>query len=141
MAAANEVNPVWGTLTEIQRFVLIEAVEESRLFDVVNGWANVRHGPLNWNGKYRYVSELIEATLFLLERGLIEVWADAPPDAGEGGLLPGSTAAEVLVDPTNWWRYDPDEEGAPPEGWDTDLDPVVPSYTLLASDTVRVSRG
>jgi hypothetical protein len=138
---ANEVDPVWGTMTKIERFMLIEAVEESRLFDVVNGWVNVVGGSLNWNSKYKYVPELIEATLFLLERGAIEVWADPPEDAGEGGLLPAGVAAGVLAEPTNWWLYDPDEEGPPPDGWDVDLDPYPPSYTLLATDTVRITQG
>jgi hypothetical protein len=128
----------WADLTEIQRYVLIEAFEESRLMDVLNGWVDLAD-TLHWNRKYKYVPELIKATLFLLERGLIEVWADSP-DGGEGGLLPAGVAAEVLAEPTNWWRYDPDEEGPPPDGVDVDLDPVVPSYTLLATDAVRVTR-
>jgi len=128
---------VWGGLTEVQRFVLIEAFEESRLIDVLNGWADPADAPY-WNRKAKYVPALIEATSALLAQGLIEVWAESP-GVGEGGLLPAGAAAEVVADPDNWWKYDPDENTTGAGAADTDADPTIVPYTLLATDAARAS--
>lgn len=121
-------------------YILYEAGTGGRnLIELLNGWVGGDDAAY-WNRKGAYVVPLAHAAQSLVNMGLIEVWAE-PVGVGEGGLMLRKDAAAVVGDPSNWWRYDLDEN------WDvnedlsrytgfeeSDTSPMAATYTVITTD-------
>lgn len=112
----------WAALTEEQRHVLHSAFHEESLQSVLGGWVLT---PV-LEGRSAHVPPLASAAVFLVEAGLVDVYAEPRP-VGEGGFLPSVDGASIVADPANWWQ----------EAWaDDDADPNEPfmAYLLISTD-------
>ena len=108
------------------------------MIELLNGWV-VGEDAAYWNRKGPYV----EAAQSLVELGLVEVWAD-PTGAGEGALMLREDALAALGDPSNWWRYDSEDNWDPNEDLSryadleaSDTSPITAIYTLFATDSTN----
>ena len=54
-------------------------------------------------GRSAQVPPLASAAVFLVEAGLVDVYAEPHP-VGEGGFLPSADGARIVADPANWWQ-------------------------------------
>jgi hypothetical protein len=135
--------PAWSDLTNEQRYILYQTgTSEQNLICLLNGWVGGEDAPY-WNRKGPYVAPLARAAQSLVEWGLVEVWAE-PVTVGEGGLMLRDDAVAVLGDPSNWWRYDPDDNWDSNEDLsryagleDSDTSPMTVIYSLFTTDATN----
>jgi hypothetical protein len=94
-------------LTPLQQEVLMEAYDGTTLAELVNWCASAEDGAF-WNRKWKYVPELIAASVVLFNAGMIDVLD------GEI-ILSKEIAMGVLTDPNNWWSFAPEDHSDPDE--------------------------
>jgi len=89
----------WVDLTAGQQCVLLNVVEQSYLFDVLNECARGQ----DWPDRLPEVPRLARIVQDFVDRGLVEL----TKDSGEPGQppvdIPVGQVHEVLSDPANWW--------------------------------------
>lgn len=93
----------WTDLTKEQQCVLLNAVEESYLPDVLTECAP---GP-NWpDDRLPQIPRLARIVEDLIGQGLVAMTKDAP-QAGQAPIdIPPGQVHDVLADPGNWWPPD-----------------------------------
>ena len=99
-------------LTPAQLVVLAEAWDGEGLPQVLHAWVPLSDAPY-YNRRWKYVPEISAAAVSMLEFGFIDVrksgqLLDADP-------LPFDEARAILLDPSNWWAFDPDDGYDPVE--------------------------
>jgi hypothetical protein len=91
-------------LTEQQRCVLLNAVEESYLSDVLNECSSSR-GP-DWPDRMPGVPQLAQIVRDFIDKGLVTLYRDAE-EVGQPPIdIPADEAHAILADPANWWSPD-----------------------------------
>jgi hypothetical protein len=95
-----------------------------QLIDALNAWK----GHSAWKEKGKYAPALAVAARYLVELGLVNVWEE-PAGIGEAKLLFRDEAANVVGEPSNWWREDWDDDS--PNG---EVGDPVAMFTLTATE-------
>lgn len=94
---------LWADLTSEQQCVLLNAVEEAYLFDVLNECAP----GLDWPDRLPHVPRLAAIVDDFIERGLVVLDRDSDEPGAEAPVdIPADQAHAVLADPANWWSPD-----------------------------------
>lgn len=89
-------------LTADQRCVLLNAVEEAYLSDVLNECAP----GLDWPDRLPSVPHLAEVVQDFIDKGLVTLYRDAE-EVGQPPIdIPVDQAPAILGDPANWWSPD-----------------------------------
>jgi hypothetical protein len=89
-------------LTDEQRCVLLNAVEEAYLFDLLNECAP----GLDWPDRMPWVPQLAEIVGDFIDKGLVTLYRDADEVGQPPVDIPVDQAPEILADPANWWSPD-----------------------------------
>lgn len=92
----------WSELEPEQRCVLLNAVEESYLFEVLNECARGR----DWPDRLPQVPHLAAIVQDFVDRGLVELTRDAKEVGRPPIDIPANQVRAVLADPENWWSPD-----------------------------------
>jgi hypothetical protein len=91
----------YADLTEEQRCILLNAVEESYLFEVLNECAPGD----DWPDRIPHIPHLAKVLESFLDNGLISLTKDAGP--GERPVdVPDKDARDIVADAENWWSED-----------------------------------
>lgn len=89
----------WTDLTEDQRCVLMNAVEETYLFSVLTECAP----GADWPDRVPHIPRLAKIVEDFLDKGLLSL----TKDSGETGQppidIPDDQAHAIVADPDNWW--------------------------------------
>lgn len=93
------MTPRWTDLTEEQRCVLLNAVEESYLFTVLNECAP----GADWPDRLPHVPRLAAIVAGFIDEGLIVLTRDAGQAGQRPVDVPADQARSVLADPDSWW--------------------------------------
>jgi hypothetical protein len=89
-------------LTDEQRCVLLNAVEESYLFSTLMECAP---GP-DWPDRMPRVPHLAQIVQDFIDQGLVTLYRDAD-EVGQPPIdIPADQARAILADPANWWSPD-----------------------------------
>lgn len=114
-------------LTKDQRCVLLNAVENSYLFDVLGECAI----GADWPDRLPRVPELAKIVQDFIDQGLVTLNRDSGEDGVPPIDIPNEEAAAILGDQDNWWSPDgtrpiavaPTDKGLELyEGQDVDVD-------------------
>jgi hypothetical protein len=89
-------------LTEKQRLVLVNTVEESTLFSLLDEYAPGEA----LDEKLPYVAELSPIVLDFLDKGLISLYRNSDEPSQPFIDIPDNEAHTLLTDPRNWWTPD-----------------------------------
>lgn len=92
----------WTDLTPDQQCVLLNAVEESYLFGMLQecggGW--------DWQERLTHVPRLTRIVEELIDQGLVELTKDPEEEGVPPVSVPGEQVHAILADPGNWWSAD-----------------------------------
>jgi hypothetical protein len=89
-------------MTDEQRCVLLNAVEESYLFSTLMECAP---GP-DWPDRMPRVPHLAQIVQDFIDKGLVTLYRDAD-EVGQPPIdIPSDQAPAILADPANWWSPD-----------------------------------
>jgi hypothetical protein len=89
-------------LTDEQRCVLLNAVEESYLFSTLMECAP---GP-DWPDRMPRVPHLAQIVQDFIDQGLVTLYRDADEVGQPPVDIPADQARAILADPANWWSPD-----------------------------------
>ena len=89
----------WTDLTDEQRCVLLNAVEESYLFAVLTECAPGR----DWPDRLPQVPRLAKIVEDFIDKGLVTLTWDADEDSQPPVGIPHDQALAIIADPDNWW--------------------------------------
>jgi hypothetical protein len=92
----------WTDLTAEQRCVLLNAVEEAYLFEVLNECAP---GP-DWPDRLPSVPHLAQIVQDFIDQGLVTLYRNSDQVGQPPVDIPVDQAPEILADPANWWSPD-----------------------------------
>lgn len=86
-------------LTDEQRLLLLNVIEESYLFEVLNECAPGE----DWPDRVPYIPHLAQIVEDFLDKGLLTLYrhSDEPGHPPIG--IPDDQARAILADPDNWW--------------------------------------
>jgi hypothetical protein len=93
----------WTDLTKEQQCVLLNAVEESFLFEVLTECAPGPDWPEDRLPRIPHIAEIVED---FISRGLVILTRSAPETNQPPVDIPSDRAHDVLADPANWWTPD-----------------------------------
>jgi hypothetical protein len=92
----------WTDLTAEQQCVLLNAVERTYLFDVLNECARGQ----DWPDRLPQVPRLAQILEDLIDRGYVLLTKDSDEDGQPPIGIPADQVHAVLADPANWWSPD-----------------------------------
>jgi hypothetical protein len=92
----------FADLTDEQRCVLLNAVEESYLFSTLMECAP---GP-DWPDRMPRVPHLAQIVQDFIDQGLVTLYRDADEVGQPPVDIPADQAHAILADPANWWSPD-----------------------------------
>lgn len=88
--------------TADQQCVLLNAVEEAYLFEVLN---ECGHGE-DWPDRLPHVPRLARIVGRFVEQGLVNLTRDSGEKGKPSIDIPNEQAPAILADPANWWSPD-----------------------------------
>jgi hypothetical protein len=91
-------------LTDEQRCVLLNAVEESYLFEVLNECSCSRG--TDWPDRMPGVPRLARIVQDFIDKGLVTLYRDADEVGQPPVDIPNDQAPAILADSANWWSPD-----------------------------------
>lgn len=96
----------WTDLTEEQRCVLLNAVEETYLFSVLSECAPGE----DWPDRVPHIPRLAQIVQDFLDQGLVSLTRDSDEIGHPPIDIPEDQAHAIVRDPDNWWSS---EGGSP----------------------------
>jgi hypothetical protein len=86
-------------LTDDQRCVLLNAVEETYLFGILNECAPGQ----DWSDRLPHIPHLAEIVEDFMDKGLVSLTRDAEENGQPPVDIAEDEARAIIADPDNWW--------------------------------------